>query len=213
MVHMTGHFALCDDPSYSQEKPTSSQTHNRESNNPSHENQLTSASSRVNLDQNSNSASLTSSSSCITTYQNEASDLLDNNGYMVVSSPGSTFSLTSGSGFTNDTMDNFKNDSTDDNDTVNQNANSCNGLRILFKGFVQVIKTNPMAELSLMDANLDEYVSRHTLDGTLLFADHRISIILGHTPDEVIGQSAYDYILPDDHSIALFAHRLSMCFS
>jgi hypothetical protein len=44
---------------------------------------------------------------------------------------------------------------------------------ILFKGFVQIIPTNPMAELSLMDANLDEYVSRHSLDATLLFADHR----------------------------------------
>lgn len=51
--------------------------------------------------------------------------------------------------------------------------NDSNGMNVLFKGFVQIIATNPMAELSLMDANLDEYVSRHTLDGILLFADHR----------------------------------------
>ncbi|CAG2107841.1 unnamed protein product [Medioppia subpectinata] len=44
--------------------------------------------------------------------------------------------------------------------------------KILFKGFIQIIPTNPMAELSIMDADLDEYVSRHSLDGTLLFADH-----------------------------------------
>ncbi|XP_054164117.1 circadian locomoter output cycles protein kaput-like isoform X2 [Oppia nitens] len=82
--------------------------------------------------------------------------------------------------------------------------------KILFKGFVQIIPTNPMAELSLMDADLDEYVSRHSLDGTLLFADHRISNIIGFLPSEVMGNSAYDYILPDDHSIALFAHKLMM---
>ncbi|CAG2122670.1 unnamed protein product, partial [Medioppia subpectinata] len=67
-----------------------------------------------------------------------------------------------------------------------------------------------MAELSIMDADLDEYVSRHSLDGTLLFADHRISGIIGYLPSEVMGKSAYDYILPDDHSIALFAHKLML---
>ena len=49
--------------------------------------------------------------------------------------------------------------------------------QFLFKGFVQIIPTSPMAELSLMDADLDEYVSRHALDGTLLFADHRLHTI------------------------------------
>ena len=51
--------------------------------------------------------------------------------------------------------------------------NDSSGMNVLFKGFVQIVATSPMAELSLMDANLDEYVSRHTLDGILLFADHR----------------------------------------
>lgn len=51
---------------------------------------------------------------------------------------------------------------------------------ILFKGFIQIIPTNPMAELSLMDADLDEYVSRHSLDGTLLFADHRFYTKYNH---------------------------------
>lgn len=43
----------------------------------------------------------------------------------------------------------------------------------LFKGFVQVIPTSPSAELSLIDANQEEYVTRLSLDGTLLYADHR----------------------------------------
>lgn len=46
-------------------------------------------------------------------------------------------------------------------------------LSVIFKGIVKIILVNPLAELSLSDANLDEYVSRLTLDGTLLFADHR----------------------------------------
>lgn len=38
---------------------------------------------------------------------------------------------------------------------------------------------------------------------------YRIATILGHLPSEVSGRSAYEYILPEDHSIALFAHKLS----
>lgn len=44
---------------------------------------------------------------------------------------------------------------------------------LLFKGFVQVIPSSPSAELSLIDANQEEYVTRLSLDGTLLYADHR----------------------------------------
>lgn len=44
---------------------------------------------------------------------------------------------------------------------------------VMFKGFVQVIPTSPSAELSLIDANQEEYVTRLSLDGTLLYADHR----------------------------------------
>lgn len=44
---------------------------------------------------------------------------------------------------------------------------------LLFKGFVKVLPPSPMSELSLLDANQEEYVSRISLDGTLLYADHR----------------------------------------
>lgn len=44
---------------------------------------------------------------------------------------------------------------------------------LLFKGFVQVIPSNPLAELSLIESSKEEYVSRLSLDGTLLYADHR----------------------------------------
>ena len=65
---------------------------------------------------------------------------------------------------------------TDNKDTISSSNDDKHESSILFKGFVQIIPTNPMAELSLMDADLDEYVSRHSLDGTLLFADHRFKI-------------------------------------
>lgn len=44
---------------------------------------------------------------------------------------------------------------------------------LLFKGFVQAIASSPTAELSLIDANQEEYVTRMTLDGVFLYADHR----------------------------------------
>jgi PAS domain-containing protein len=84
---------------------------------------------------------------------------------------------------------------------------------LLFKGFVTIIPTSPMAELSLIDANLDEYVTRLSLDGTLLFADHRISMIAGYMPHEVVNRSAYGYIILDDHAISLFAHKLMLSSS
>ncbi|RWS27897.1 Neuronal PAS domain-containing protein 2-like protein [Leptotrombidium deliense] len=81
-------------------------------------------------------------------------------------------------------------------------------LRTLFCGVVQIIKPNPR-DLSLLEANDNEYKTRLTLDGRLVDADHRISLITGHFPDEVRGNSAYDYIHEDDLPISLFAHKLS----
>ena len=49
---------------------------------------------------------------------------------------------------------------------------------VLFKGFVEIVPASPMSELSLMDANQEEYVSRIALDGTLLYADHRFVVVV-----------------------------------
>ena len=63
--------------------------------------------------------------------------------------------------------------------------------QLLFKGFVQGISTHPMAELSLMDADDSEYITRHSIDGTILFADHSISGIIGFLSSEAgkVGES------------------------
>lgn len=78
----------------------------------------------------------------------------------------------------------------------------------LLKAFVRVVHSNPYNELSLSAAVEDEYVTRHSLDGTIIFADHRLSTITGHLPHEVYGMSAYEYIAQEDIPIALFAHKL-----
>ena len=91
-------------------------------------------------------------------------------------------------------------------------ARSASHRRLMFKGFVRIIPHNSTNDLTLADACKDEYVTRISLDGRLLYSDHRITAITGFMPHEVLGQSAYDYIIPEDHSISLFAHRLSMHF-
>lgn len=78
----------------------------------------------------------------------------------------------------------------------------------MFKAFVKVVDISPYNQLSLEEATADEYVTRHSLDGTIIFADHRLATITGHMPHEVVGLSAYEYIHKDDTSIALFAHHL-----
>ncbi|RWS27597.1 aryl hydrocarbon receptor nuclear translocator-like protein [Leptotrombidium deliense] len=82
-------------------------------------------------------------------------------------------------------------------------------LRTMFFAVVQIVKLNPR-DLFLSEANDDEYRTRLTLDGRLVDADHRISLITGHFPDEVRGNSAYDYIHEDDLPISLFAHKLML---
>ncbi|XP_074593093.1 uncharacterized protein LOC141848879 isoform X2 [Brevipalpus obovatus] len=78
---------------------------------------------------------------------------------------------------------------------------------IIFKGVIELCKTNPMSELNLMEANLDEYILRMTPDGVILYADHRIHLITGFSPSEVEGRSAYEFVVPEDHGISFFAHR------
>ncbi|XP_076319061.1 uncharacterized protein LOC143230005 isoform X2 [Tachypleus tridentatus] len=79
---------------------------------------------------------------------------------------------------------------------------------LLFKAFVRVIHSSPISELSLPEALQDVYVTRHKIDGTIIYTDHRISTITGHLPHEVLGLSAYMYIMPDDIPVALFKHNL-----
>ncbi|OQR68805.1 hypothetical protein BIW11_12665, partial [Tropilaelaps mercedesae] len=75
------------------------------------------------------------------------------------------------------------------------------------KAFVRILNASPYKELSLNDANRDEYVTRHKLDGTIIYADHRIGTVTGHLPHEVVGMLAHKYMEPSDVVIALFAQK------
>ncbi|XP_071042268.1 protein cycle isoform X1 [Parasteatoda tepidariorum] len=77
-----------------------------------------------------------------------------------------------------------------------------------FKAFIRVVDADPYNQLSLEEAIADEYITRHSLDGTIIFADHRISTITGHMPHEVTGFNAYKFIHTEDTSVTLFAHHL-----
>lgn len=74
-----------------------------------------------------------------------------------------------------------------------------------------------MLFLSCVDAfflarSQDEYVTRHKLDGTIIYADHRIGVVTGHLPHEVVGVSAHKYMDPSDVVIAQFAQKQSKYF-
>lgn len=99
-------------------------------------------------------------------------------------------------------LEKLMDDSNDDDDDAPGGQSS-----YLFKTFVRVVNTSPYKELSLVDAIQDEYVTRHKLDGTIIFADHRLSTLTGHLPHEVLGISAHKYLHPNDVAIALFAQK------
>ncbi|GIY75429.1 circadian locomoter output cycles protein kaput [Caerostris extrusa] len=101
----------------------------------------------------------------------------------------------------------FSGDMTNAEDISNEKA-SKSVVTHMFKAFVKVVNISPYNQLSLEEATADEYVTRHSLSGVIIFADHRLATITGHLPQEVIGVSAYEYIHKDDQPITLFAHRL-----
>ncbi|XP_071519226.1 uncharacterized protein [Panulirus ornatus] len=74
--------------------------------------------------------------------------------------------------------------------------------------FVRVVKDRPITELSLVESTQDEYITRHGMNGKILYTDHRISFITGLMPTEVLGTSAFTYMHPDDMVWSIVAHKL-----
>ncbi|KAI4489539.1 hypothetical protein M0802_010976 [Mischocyttarus mexicanus] len=69
---------------------------------------------------------------------------------------------------------------------------------IIFIGVAWFPKKRPITELSITDANKEEYVTRHLVDGRIIYCDHRISIVAGYMSEEVSGMSAFKYMHKDD---------------
>lgn len=75
-------------------------------------------------------------------------------------------------------------------------------------GFVRVVKDRPITELTLVESTQDEYITRHGMDGKILYTDHRISFVTGLMPTEVVGTSAFNYMHQDDILWSIVAQKL-----
>ncbi|XP_049827816.1 uncharacterized protein LOC126267043 isoform X3 [Schistocerca gregaria] len=70
---------------------------------------------------------------------------------------------------------------------------------------VQLFREKKVMELSLLEATLDEYQTRHLKDGSIVYSDHRISVVAGYLADEVHGHNAFTFMHQDDMAYALIA--------
>ncbi|XP_070149616.1 uncharacterized protein [Polyergus mexicanus] len=65
---------------------------------------------------------------------------------------------------------------------------------IVFAGVATLPKKRPITELSIMDANRDEYMTRHLVDGRIVYCDHRVSVVAGYLSEEVSGLNAFAFM-------------------
>lgn len=68
---------------------------------------------------------------------------------------------------------------------------------VVFAGIASLPRS--ITELSIIDANKDEYVTRHLVDGRIIFCDHRVSVVAGYLSEEVSGRSAFGFMHKDDY--------------
>ncbi|XP_012232498.1 uncharacterized protein [Linepithema humile] len=69
---------------------------------------------------------------------------------------------------------------------------------VIFAGMATLPKKRSITELSIMDANKDEYVTRHLVDGRIIYCDHRVSVVAGYMSEEVSGLNAFAFMHKDD---------------
>lgn len=91
--------------------------------------------------------------------------------------------------------------------SLTENASSND---VIFVGMARLLKKRTITELSLLEANKDEYVTRHLPDGRIIFCDHRISVVAGYMSEEVSGLSAFGFMHKEDVLWTLIALRQSM---
>ena len=80
---------------------------------------------------------------------------------------------------------------------------------VLFVGVARLLKKRTITELSLLEANKNEYFTRHLVDGRIIFCDHRISLVAGYMAEEVSGTSAFKFMYKDDVRWTIIALRHS----
>lgn len=81
---------------------------------------------------------------------------------------------------------------------LRQRENNGTSNDVIFVGIARLMKKRTITELSLLEADKDEYVTRHLVDGRIIFCDHRISVVAGYMAEEVSGKSAFAFMHKDD---------------
>ncbi|XP_054273709.1 basic helix-loop-helix ARNT-like protein 2 isoform X3 [Macrosteles quadrilineatus] len=69
---------------------------------------------------------------------------------------------------------------------------------IILVAVVKPFREKRITTLSLMEACREEFITRHTLDGRIIYTDHRISIVAGYLSEEVCGVPGFQYMHKED---------------
>ncbi|XP_016662822.1 circadian locomoter output cycles protein kaput isoform X2 [Acyrthosiphon pisum] len=78
---------------------------------------------------------------------------------------------------------------------------------IVLNAVVRPYNERRVTEVSMLEATREEYITRHQIDGRIIYVDHRISIVSGFMPQEVSGQLAFKYMHKDDVRWVMIALR------
>ncbi|XP_014206799.1 circadian locomoter output cycles protein kaput isoform X2 [Copidosoma floridanum] len=93
----------------------------------------------------------------------------------------------------NDTCRKRKKNSGDNWQLENRSNND-----VVFIGTITLLNRKKIEDIAILDSTKDEYVTRHLIDGKIIFCDYRIATIAGYLPEEVSGLNAFNYIHKDD---------------
>ncbi|XP_033742790.1 hypoxia-inducible factor 1-alpha-like [Pecten maximus] len=74
----------------------------------------------------------------------------------------------------------------------------------------RLVRDRVIHELSVMGLDKLEWCSQHSMDGTVLFTDQRVSQCLGLFSGESTGHSCYKYIIPEDIQAVSISHMKIM---
>ncbi|XP_015367926.1 PREDICTED: circadian locomoter output cycles protein kaput-like isoform X2 [Diuraphis noxia] len=78
---------------------------------------------------------------------------------------------------------------------------------VVLNAVVRPFNERRVTEVSMLEATGEEYITRHQIDGRIIYVDHRISIVSGFMPQEVSGQLAFKYMHKDDVRWVMIALR------
>lgn len=62
------------------------------------------------------------------------------------------------------------------------------------------LQVSSIPETTDLSNHKEEFISRHTLDGTFSFVDQRVVDILGYAPKDLLGKNCYDFFHPGEKS-------------